>query len=156
MTTITTTATTTTRRSLGAVLLSRRGAVYLPTTTAQPDVDALAGVALLETDLVERGFLLSAGLRQALTALDTDALATAGQILLTDIDAALGADRNHTPLFRGFPRSTPHDTFALYVDRVLTLLQPDRRGMNVMARSRAQSAKRVGDRVEVTLADGRV
>ena len=30
-----------------------------------------------------------------------------------------------------------------------------RRGMNVMARSRAQSAKRVGDRVEVTLADGR-
>ncbi len=31
-----------------------------------------------------------------------------------------------------------------------------RRGMNVMARSRAESAKRVGDRVEVTLADGRV
>jgi dihydrolipoamide dehydrogenase len=31
-----------------------------------------------------------------------------------------------------------------------------RRGMNVIARSRAQSAKRVGDRVEVTLADGRV
>ncbi|MFC7217318.1 NAD(P)H-quinone dehydrogenase [Streptomyces polyrhachis] len=30
-----------------------------------------------------------------------------------------------------------------------------RRGMNVMARSRAASAKRVGDRVEVTLADGR-
>lgn len=31
-----------------------------------------------------------------------------------------------------------------------------RRGMNVLARSRAQSAKRVGDRVEVTLSDGRV
>jgi dihydrolipoamide dehydrogenase len=31
-----------------------------------------------------------------------------------------------------------------------------RRGMNVMARSRAEGAKRVGDRVEVTLADGRV
>jgi dihydrolipoamide dehydrogenase len=31
-----------------------------------------------------------------------------------------------------------------------------RRGMNVMGRSRAQSAKRVGDRVEVTLSDGRV
>ena len=30
-----------------------------------------------------------------------------------------------------------------------------RRGMNVMARSRAASAKRVGDRVEVTLQDGR-
>ncbi|MFP8885984.1 MULTISPECIES: NAD(P)H-quinone dehydrogenase [Streptomyces] len=31
-----------------------------------------------------------------------------------------------------------------------------RRGMNVMSRSRAASAKRVGDRVEVTLSDGRV
>jgi NAD(P)H dehydrogenase (quinone) len=31
-----------------------------------------------------------------------------------------------------------------------------RRGMNVMSRSRAARAKRVGDRVEVTLADGRV
>ncbi|MEU6082340.1 NAD(P)H-quinone dehydrogenase [Streptomyces sp. NPDC047108] len=51
-------------------------------------------------------------------------------------------------------------------DRVLPGEDPDaaavledvfrRRGMNVMARSRAQSAKRVGDRVEVTLADGRV
>ncbi|MFC5909446.1 NAD(P)H-quinone dehydrogenase [Streptacidiphilus monticola] len=31
-----------------------------------------------------------------------------------------------------------------------------RRGMNVMSRSRAESATRVGDKVEVTLADGRV
>ncbi|MET8469819.1 NAD(P)H-quinone dehydrogenase [Streptomyces sp. NPDC006422] len=51
-------------------------------------------------------------------------------------------------------------------DRVLPGEDPDaaavledvfrRRGMNVMARSRAASAKRVGDRVEVTLSDGRV
>ncbi|WP_407560741.1 NAD(P)H-quinone dehydrogenase [Streptomyces sp. 184] len=51
-------------------------------------------------------------------------------------------------------------------DRVLPGEDPDaaavledvfrRRGMNVMSRSRAQSAKRVGDRVEVTLNDGRV
>ncbi|WP_460068807.1 NAD(P)H-quinone dehydrogenase [Streptomyces sp. YKOK-I1] len=51
-------------------------------------------------------------------------------------------------------------------DRVLPGEDPDaaavledvfrRRGMNVMARSRAESAKRVGDRVEVTLSDGRV
>ncbi|MCT2594436.1 NAD(P)H-quinone dehydrogenase [Streptomyces sp. N2-109] len=50
-------------------------------------------------------------------------------------------------------------------DRVLPGEDPDaaavledvfrRRGMNVMARSRAASAKRVGDRVEVTLNDGR-
>nr|WP_243639807.1 NAD(P)H-quinone dehydrogenase [Streptacidiphilus pinicola] len=51
-------------------------------------------------------------------------------------------------------------------DRVLPGEDPDaaavlenvfrRRGMNVMARSRATAARRVGDRVEVTLADGRV
>ncbi|MFD5459689.1 NAD(P)H-quinone dehydrogenase, partial [Streptomyces olivaceus] len=51
-------------------------------------------------------------------------------------------------------------------DRVLPGEDPDaaavledvfrRRGMNVMSRSRAQSVKRVDDRVEVTLSDGRV
>lgn len=51
-------------------------------------------------------------------------------------------------------------------DRVLPGEDPDaaavledvfrRRGMNVMARSRAAAAKRVGNRVEITLADGRV
>ncbi|WP_424212115.1 NAD(P)H-quinone dehydrogenase [Streptomyces sp. BI20] len=51
-------------------------------------------------------------------------------------------------------------------DRVLPGEDPDaaavledvfrRRGMNVVGRSRAESAKRVGDRVEVTLSDGRV
>jgi NAD(P)H dehydrogenase (quinone) len=51
-------------------------------------------------------------------------------------------------------------------DRVLPGEDPDaaavledvfrRRGMNVMARSRAAGAKRVGDRVEVSLTDGRV
>jgi NAD(P)H dehydrogenase (quinone) len=51
-------------------------------------------------------------------------------------------------------------------DRVLPGEDPDaaavledvfrRRGMNVMSRSRAESAKRVGDQVEVALADGRV
>ncbi|MEY9967374.1 pyruvate/2-oxoglutarate dehydrogenase complex dihydrolipoamide dehydrogenase (E3) component [Streptacidiphilus sp. MAP12-16] len=51
-------------------------------------------------------------------------------------------------------------------DRVLPGEDPDaatvledvfrRRGMNVMSRSRAESVRRVGDKVEVTLADGRV
>ncbi|MGW5661089.1 NAD(P)H-quinone dehydrogenase [Streptomyces sp. NPDC003758] len=51
-------------------------------------------------------------------------------------------------------------------DRVLPGEDPDaaevlqdvflRRGMNVMARSRAQTAQRVGERIEVTLTDGRV
>ncbi len=51
-------------------------------------------------------------------------------------------------------------------DRVLPGEDPDaatvledvfrRRGMNVMSRSRAESARRIGDKVEVTLSDGRV
>jgi dihydrolipoamide dehydrogenase len=59
-----------------------------------------------------------------------------------------------------------HVTLVSSRDRVLPGEDPDaaavledvfrRRGMNVMARSRAQSVKRVGDRVEVALADGRV
>jgi dihydrolipoamide dehydrogenase len=59
-----------------------------------------------------------------------------------------------------------HVTLVSSRDRVLPGEDPDaaavledvfrRRGMNVMARSRAAGVKRVGDRVEVTLADGRV
>ncbi|MEW1760570.1 MXAN_6230/SCO0854 family RING domain-containing protein [Streptomyces cyaneofuscatus] len=127
MTTTTITTTTGARRGLAAVLLSRRGSVYLNTPTPAPAtstsaVDALGGVSLLEADLLERGFLLSGGLRQALVGGADDQFVTAGRSLLADIDAALGADRDHTPLFRRFPDSTPSDTLAFYVDRVLTVL----------------------------------
>ncbi|MFH8749521.1 RING finger family 4 domain-containing protein [Streptomyces rimosus] len=114
------------RRSLAAVLLSRRGAVYLPAATAgdtaRPTVDGLAGVSLLEADLLERGYLMSAGLRQALSVLDPRALTAAGRALLADLDHALGADRDHSPLFRGFPETTPADTGAFSIDRVLAHL----------------------------------
>ncbi|MEU7157466.1 RING finger family 4 domain-containing protein [Streptomyces chrestomyceticus] len=125
--TITTSSTRTdSRRSLAAVLLARRGAVYLPATTGgeadRPVAGSLAGVALLEADLLERGYLLSAGLRHALSTLSAGALTAAGRALLADLDEALGADRDHTPLFRGFPQTTPADTSALYVDRVLSVL----------------------------------
>jgi dihydrolipoamide dehydrogenase len=59
-----------------------------------------------------------------------------------------------------------HVTLVSSRDRVLPGEDPDaaavledvfrRRGMNVMARSRAQTVKRLGDRVEATLTDGRV
>lgn len=112
-------------RGLAAVLLSRRAAVYLPSGTRSADAaspTALAGVTLLEADLVDRGYLLSAPLREALTARGSVALAAAGRALLADIDEALGADRDHTPLFRDFPDRTPADTLAFFVDRMLTLL----------------------------------
>ncbi|MEO3975580.1 MXAN_6230/SCO0854 family RING domain-containing protein [Streptomyces sp. CAU 1734] len=127
-------------RALAAVLFSRRGTVYTPAADGgerpedppaviSPDtgagpvpVDTLAGLALLESDLLERGLLLSPGLRDALAALGTTALAAAGRDLLADTDTALGADRDHIPLFRGFPGSTPANTRAFFADRVLTVL----------------------------------
>ncbi|MGV9310656.1 MXAN_6230/SCO0854 family RING domain-containing protein [Streptomyces sp. NPDC003691] len=115
------------RRTLAEILLARRGAVYTPTPAVSTTATATAavpgpGVPLLETDLLDRGCLLSPGLRAALGALDDTALAAEGAALLAALDAGLGADRDHTPLFRDFPHSVPHDTGAFFVDRVLTLL----------------------------------
>ncbi|MFC1436747.1 MXAN_6230/SCO0854 family RING domain-containing protein [Streptacidiphilus sp. N1-10] len=113
------------RRSLDAVLLARRGAVYVPVSQAAAGIDSAAGVALLEADLLDLGYLLSAPLRDALGRLDREELQRTGSALLADLHRALGSDRPHTPLFREFPASTPHDTFRFYVDRVLSYLLQD-------------------------------
>ncbi|WP_171162413.1 MXAN_6230/SCO0854 family RING domain-containing protein [Streptomyces sp. I05A-00742] len=122
MTATTATGTTGTERSLAAVLLSRRGVVHLPPVAPGTRPATGDAVTLLETDLLDRGHLLSAGLRQALSLLDAPTLAAEGRALLRDVDHALGADVDHTPLFHGFPHTIPHDTLAFWVDRVLTLL----------------------------------
>lgn len=111
-------------RSLAAVLLARRGVVHLPTHVAGRTVGerGSAGVTLLEADLLDRGFLLSGPLRDALSSLGDAALAAAGRALLADVDASLGSDRPHIPLFRGFPESVPADTVDFLVRRVLTVL----------------------------------
>lgn len=116
-------------RSLGAVLLARRGVVHLPTAAAGAGAAASAsrasgasGVALLEADLLDRGYLLSGSLRDALASLTDTGLSVAGRGLLADLDAALGADRAHLPLFRDFPASIPADTFDFYLRRVLSVL----------------------------------
>ncbi|MFJ4680527.1 MXAN_6230/SCO0854 family RING domain-containing protein [Kitasatospora sp. NPDC088783] len=114
-------------RSPAAVMLARRGALYLTAASAQASEATLAGVTMLESDLLERGYLLSAPLRQALAGRSEQSLAAAGRAVLADVDDLLGADRDHTPLFRGFPATTPADTLRFWVDRVLTvwLQQPD-------------------------------
>ncbi|MFP1625076.1 MXAN_6230/SCO0854 family RING domain-containing protein [Streptomyces sp. 5K101] len=122
-----TTRTATTPRSLAAVLLARRGVVHLPAGGDVSEPAGQVGAALLEADLVERGYLVAAPLRAAFAALDAGALGATGRALLQDIDRETGADRPHEPLLRGFPDSTPRDTYAHYVDRVLTVLfqQPE-------------------------------
>ncbi|MEU3452288.1 MXAN_6230/SCO0854 family RING domain-containing protein [Micromonospora sp. NPDC006766] len=105
--------------TLARVLLHRRATVYVPPTGDPINVAAEPGIALLEADLADRGWLLSVGLRAALTRLDTPDLAAFGSALLADCDDLVGGDRDHTPLFRRFPDRVPHNTLGLYVDRIL-------------------------------------
>ncbi len=113
-----------------AHLLSR-GLVVLEAPGSRPSgpppAGSAAGVVALEADVLERGHLLHADLRAALAHLSPDELAHAGHGLLAGLDARLGADKPHVPLFRRFPASTPRDTERLWVDRVLTVMlqEPD-------------------------------
>jgi hypothetical protein len=122
-----TTRVATRTRTVAAVLLARRGLVYVPAVPSSllgkaPDPTVAAGVTLLEADLLERGMLMGLPLRRRLEHTDEATLAELGARLLADADAALGADRTMEPLFRGFPHTTPEDTGALWVDRVLSVL----------------------------------
>ncbi|MDT0453476.1 MXAN_6230/SCO0854 family RING domain-containing protein [Streptomyces hesseae] len=112
--------------TLHAVLLRRARTVYVdhePSPPAAVSAPAVAaGLTALEGELLDRGHALTEPLRTALAGAGARALADTGRGLLHAIDAQLGADRTHMPLFRGFPRSVPEDTDALFVDRVFSLL----------------------------------
>ncbi|MEU1312031.1 MXAN_6230/SCO0854 family RING domain-containing protein [Streptomyces cinnamoneus] len=118
--------------TLHSVLLRRARTVYVDHEPSAPPAGVLdprvaAGLAALEAELLDRGHALTEPLRTALASAGAEALADSGRGLLRAIDAQLGADRTHMPLFRGFPHSVPGDAFALYVDRVFALLlqQPE-------------------------------
>ncbi|MFJ9418575.1 MXAN_6230/SCO0854 family RING domain-containing protein [Streptomyces sp. NPDC101227] len=109
--------------TLQSVLIRRAGIVHLrraPTPRADPRAED--GLRLLESDLLDRGHALTGPLRAALAALGREGLTAAGTALLAAVDAGLGADRTHRPLFRGFPHQVPTNTHTLYVDRVFAVL----------------------------------
>ncbi|WP_419993842.1 MXAN_6230/SCO0854 family RING domain-containing protein [Streptomyces boninensis] len=109
--------------TLHAVLLRHAGTVHPHGTPAPKAYESnAAGLVALEAELLDRNAALGARLRDALARLRPHDLATTGARLLKNLDRELGADRTHMPLFRRFPRSTPRDTHALYVDRVFSLL----------------------------------
>lgn len=103
---------------LASVLLRRTGRVHLPAGSSEPD----GFVDHLEIDLAERGWLLDPAARAAFAAMDDPRRTAWAGWLLATLDADVGADRPHVPLFRRFPDSTPDSTEALYVDRVLAFL----------------------------------
>ncbi|MFI7233787.1 MXAN_6230/SCO0854 family RING domain-containing protein [Streptomyces cyaneofuscatus] len=109
--------------SLSSVLLRRLRTVYVGEAGHRPgDPPTTTGLVALEAELLDRGFALTPALHAALAWLGPAGLAAAGKQLVGHIDAELGADRTHMPLFRSFPASVPDDTLQLYVDRVFTLL----------------------------------
>ncbi|MFF3942038.1 MXAN_6230/SCO0854 family RING domain-containing protein [Streptomyces phaeofaciens] len=108
---------------LASVLLRRLRTVYVDQAGPRPgDPSTDQGLCALEAELLDRGFAPDARLRAALAWLGPAGLADAGRQLIAHIDAELGADRTHMPLFRSFPASVPDDTFQLWIDRVFTLL----------------------------------
>lgn len=97
----------TTADDLAALLLRRRQSVHVPSGAGR-SAETDAGVIVLEAELADRGHLLTALLRRALTALSVPDLAATGMKLLADVDALMGSDRRHAPLFRRFPDEIPY------------------------------------------------
>jgi hypothetical protein len=85
-----------------------------------------AGLGALQAELIQRGFLLSVTLYRHCAGLTAMALSGLGRNLLDLLDAELGADADHVPLFRGFPESVPGNTETFYVDRVFARLLQER------------------------------
>ncbi|HWL35312.1 MAG TPA: MXAN_6230/SCO0854 family RING domain-containing protein [Frankiaceae bacterium] len=105
--------------TLATLLLSRRRRLHLPPGDATGD-DGF--VDSLEVDLAERGWVLDAAAREAFASLRGPLRTAWADWLLATLDAETGADRPHVPLFRRFPDTTPENTAALYVERVLAFL----------------------------------
>ncbi|MFF2081086.1 MXAN_6230/SCO0854 family RING domain-containing protein [Kitasatospora sp. NPDC058162] len=101
---------------LDAYLLRRHGTVPVAPGAApeEPLPWSAQGLVALEADLVQRGYVLTRDLRAALGRLRPLDLAAAGTRLLAQIDALLGADRSHQPLFRTFPEGVPSHAHASY------------------------------------------
>ncbi|MGP4001932.1 MXAN_6230/SCO0854 family RING domain-containing protein [Streptomyces sp. 8N706] len=112
--------------ALEAVLLRRTGTVYVSAgerhTSGWSVTRSAAGLTALEAELLDRGHALTGPLHAALAGLVPVDLSDAGKRLLRALDAELGADRTHMPLFREFPRFVPRDTTQHYVNRVFALL----------------------------------
>ncbi|TDE51258.1 hypothetical protein E1295_18785 [Nonomuraea mesophila] len=94
----------------------------LPRRLGMVRADGPSGVAALEFELLQLGFLMSAELYGALAGLEMTDLTRVGRRLLHCLREEVGANATHVPLFRKFPDSVPADTSDFYVRRVFALL----------------------------------
>lgn len=104
-----------------SVLLRRLGLVAVPVADGTAPADGARWVAVVEADLVERGWTLSADLRSRLLGQAVTVRDRWADWLLAMADESVGADRVHAPLFRTFP-DIAIDVDGLYVDRLLNHL----------------------------------
>ncbi|MEU9044001.1 MULTISPECIES: MXAN_6230/SCO0854 family RING domain-containing protein [unclassified Kitasatospora] len=102
--------------ALATYLLRRHGMfpVEAGAPPEEPQPWTAKGLVALEADLAQSGYVLTRDLRTALGRLRPADLAATGNRLLREIDAMLGADRRHDPLFRRFPDSVPSHAHASY------------------------------------------
>ncbi|GGO56601.1 hypothetical protein [Streptomyces lasiicapitis] len=122
----------TTADDLAGLLLRRRQSVYVPSGAGRSAVTD-AAVVVLEAELADRGHLLTVPLRRALAALPAAELAVTGMRLLADVDALMGSDRRHAPLFARFPEEIPYQhAYDRYTSLVVAHLvaQPHQPCMN--------------------------
>lgn len=104
--------------ALATTLLRRKGRLYLAEAAPAPPVDAERWVRMVEIDLADRGWFLSAVTRARLALLDRNARAQWADWMLAVADQSVGAHRVHSPLFKSFPNS-PSDPDALFIERLL-------------------------------------
>ncbi|MGW7080687.1 MXAN_6230/SCO0854 family RING domain-containing protein [Streptomyces sp. NPDC054866] len=122
----------TTADDLAGLLLRRRQSVRVPSGAGR-SAETDAAVVVLEAELADRGHLLTAPLRRALTALSVADLAATGMKLIADVDALMGSDRRHAPLFARFPAETAYQpAYDRYTSVVVEYLaaQPHQPCMN--------------------------
>jgi hypothetical protein len=103
-------------RDSRAVLLRRKGLVFVPTATGAEDPDLSRAAALQLSDL---GFLPSSDLQRALSALGGRHLAPHLEFIRDVLLQQRGGDQKHVPLFRNFPEDIPEDTTELWWKKVL-------------------------------------
>src|SRR5204862_56568 len=82
-----------------------------------------ADVDKFEDELLQLGFVMSLDLAMTIRRLPYQTFAELRTWIIDTLAKSLGAHRPHVPLFRGFPQTTPDDTYGLYLLRVLTWLR---------------------------------
>jgi len=105
-------------RATREVLLKRHGLVFFDDLSQGPELEARY-VKAVELELAQLGYIPSARLAARMSRLALPALTALCGWLRAALAAAVGGGVQHEPLFRSFPERVPHDTYDLWLRKVL-------------------------------------